>query len=81
MTPMIVPHYIKVSRGEAHRFGTHHKGSVPLRAPARLVFLSMLLFNMKYRSCHVVVCGCGFVFSFTVFKEEYIATSHFLFRE
>lgn len=59
---MIVPHYIKVSRGEAHRFGTHRKGSVPLRAPARLVFLSMLLFNMKYRSCHVGCVGVGLFF-------------------
>lgn len=82
---MIVPHYIKVSREEVHRFGVHRKGSVPLRAPARLVFVSMLLFIMKYRSCRVGVCGCGvfvcFFFPFTVFKEESVATSHFLFRE
>lgn len=59
---------------------------LPLRAPARLVFVSMLVFHMKYLSCRVGVCGCGcgfvclFVF-FTVFKLESIATSHFLFRE
>lgn len=57
---------------------------LPLRAPARLVFVSMLAFHMKYLSCHVGVCGCGFVFCFfffTVFKLKSIATSHFLFRE
>lgn len=70
---MMVAHYTEVCCKEILC-----SGELILRAVMRLrtgvvVFIFVLLFNMKYLSCHV------FLF-FTVFQEEYITVFHFIFR-
>lgn len=72
---MIFAHYTKVShKRNSVLWGAYCKGDDSSVYTGVVVFIFMLLFNMKYLSCHV------FLF-FTIFKEEYITISHLIFRE
>ena len=70
---MSIAHYTEVShKRHSVLWSAYCKGGDSSVHADVVVFIFMLLFNMKYLSCHV------FLF-FTVFKEEHITVSHFTF--
>lgn len=71
---MIFAHYTKVGhKRNSVLWRAYCKGGDSSVCTGVVVFIFMLLFNMKYLICHV------FLF-FTIFKEECITISHFIFR-